>query len=67
MSDPILVVTGADRADLSGRRFVLANAAARDLLRISTGEGLLLSAIRDPDVLAAIDKALFEATAADCI
>ena len=61
------MVTGADRADLSGRRFVLANAAARDLLRISTGEGLLLSAIRDPDVLAAIDKALFEATAADCI
>jgi two-component system phosphate regulon sensor histidine kinase PhoR len=67
LPDPILVVTGAERADLSGRRFVLANAAARDLLRISAEEGLLLSAIRDPDVLAVIDRALFEAADADCL
>jgi two-component system phosphate regulon sensor histidine kinase PhoR len=67
LPDPILVVTGGERADLSGRRFVLANAAARDLLRISAEEGLLLSAIRDPEVLAAIDKALFDADDADCV
>jgi two-component system phosphate regulon sensor histidine kinase PhoR len=67
LPDPILVVTGAERADLSGRRYVLANAAARELLRIPTGEGLLLSAIRDPEVLAAIDKALFDAADADCV
>jgi len=60
LPDPILVVTGSDRADLSGRRFILANAAARDLLRISVDEGLLLSAVRDPEVLAAVDRALFE-------
>src|SRR4051794_3452426 len=42
MPDPILVVTGADREDLSGRRFVLANAAARELLRLTSEEGLLL-------------------------
>jgi two-component system phosphate regulon sensor histidine kinase PhoR len=67
LPDPILVVTGAERADLSGRRVVLANAAARDLLRLSAEEGLLLSAIRDPEVLGAIDKALFEAVDADCV
>jgi two-component system phosphate regulon sensor histidine kinase PhoR len=67
LPDPILVVTGGERIDLSGRRFVLANAAARDLLRISAEEGLLLSAIRDPEVLAAIDKALFDDDDADCV
>ncbi len=66
LPDPILVVTGAQRDDLSGLRFVLANAAARELLRIAVEEGLLLQAIRDPDVLGAIDKALFDATDADC-
>src|SRR5205085_10964060 len=66
LPDPVLVVIGADRADLSGRRFVLANAAARELLRLTTEEGLLLSAIRDPEVLAVIDRSLFEAAAADC-
>jgi len=66
LPDPILVVTGAQRDDLSGLRFVLANAAARELLRISVEGGLLLSAIRDPDVLSALDRALFDAVDADC-
>ena len=66
LPDPILVVAGAQRDDLSGLRFVLANAAARELLRISVEEGLLLSAIRDPDVLAAVDRALFDVADADC-
>jgi two-component system phosphate regulon sensor histidine kinase PhoR len=65
LPDPILVVTGSDRADLSGRRFILANAAARELLRISVDEGLLLAAVRDPEVLAAVDKALFEGADAE--
>ena len=65
LPDPILVVTGSDRADLSGRRFILANAAARELLRISVDEGLLLAAVRDPEVLAAVDKALFDAADAE--
>jgi len=66
LPDPILVVAGARRDDLSGLRFVLANAAARELLRITVEEGLLLSAIRDPDVLAAVDRALFDTLDADC-
>ena len=65
LPDPILVVTGSDRADLSGRRFILANAAARELLRISVDEGLLVSAVRDPEVLAAVDRALFEGADAE--
>jgi two-component system phosphate regulon sensor histidine kinase PhoR len=66
LPDPILVVAGAVRDDLSGLRYVLANAAARELLRITQEEGLLLSAIRDPEVLSAVDKALFDAADADC-
>jgi two-component system phosphate regulon sensor histidine kinase PhoR len=65
LPDPILVVTGAKRADLTGWRFILANAAARELLRLTSDEGLLLSAVRDPEVLAAVDKALFDAADAD--
>ena len=60
LPDPILVVAGSRRDDLTGRRFVFANTAARDLLRITAAEGMLLSAIRDPDVLGAVDRALFD-------
>jgi two-component system phosphate regulon sensor histidine kinase PhoR len=60
LPDPILVVTGSNRADLAGRRIIFANAAARDLLRITAEGGLLLSAVRDPEVLAAVDRALFD-------
>ena len=67
LPDPILVVAGSKREDLAGRRFVFANAAARELLRLTSGEGMLLSAVRDPDVLAAVDKALFDAADAEVI
>jgi two-component system phosphate regulon sensor histidine kinase PhoR len=60
LPDPILVVAGSRRDDLTGRRFILANAAARELLRITAEEGMLLSAVRDPEVLAAVDRALFD-------
>ena len=46
--------------DLNARRFVFANAAARELLRIQRPEGPLTTAIRAPEVLAAVDEALFE-------
>jgi two-component system phosphate regulon sensor histidine kinase PhoR len=58
--DPILLVAGGDRDDLIGRRFILANAAARELLRIQRSEGPLTTAVRAPEVLAAVDEALFE-------
>jgi two-component system phosphate regulon sensor histidine kinase PhoR len=60
LPDPILVVVGVERADLTGRRYILANAAARELLRITAQEGMLLSAVRDPGVLETVDKALFD-------
>ena len=60
LPDPILVVAGFERDDLTGRRYILANTAARELLRITTEEGMLLSAVRDPEVLSAVDKALFD-------
>jgi two-component system phosphate regulon sensor histidine kinase PhoR len=65
LPDPILVVAGSQRDDLTGRRFIFANAAARELLRISAGQGMLLSAVRDPVVLAAVDKALFDTADAE--
>lgn len=60
LPDAILVVAGLEREDLTGRRYVMANAAARELLRITAEEGILLSAVRDPVVLGAVDKALFD-------
>ena len=67
LPDPILVVSGSHRDDLTGRRIVFANAAARDLLRITADEGMLLSAVRDPEVLAAVDKALFDQADAESV
>ncbi len=65
LSDPIVMVEGGDRDDLNARRYVFANAAARDLLRINRPSGPLTTAIRAPEVLAVVDEALFETVARD--
>ncbi len=67
IADPILLVQGGDRADLSGRRFVFANAAARTLLRIQRQEAPLTTAIRAPEVLDAVDEALYAATESEAV
>jgi two-component system phosphate regulon sensor histidine kinase PhoR len=67
LPDPIIVVTGSEADDLTGRRIVVANAAARELLRIDGGETLLVAAIRDPDVLDAADSALFNGAMAEAV
>ncbi len=59
LGDPVLVVSGGEADDIAGRRVILANAAARDLLRIPREGALLVSAMRDPAVLEAVDEALF--------
>ena len=59
LADPVMVVAGGEADDIAGRRIVLANAAARELLRISREGALLVSALRDPGVLEAVDEALF--------
>jgi len=67
LADPILLVAGGEAADLSARRFVFANAAARELLRIQRPEGPLTTAVRAPEVLAAVDEALFRAAPAEAM
>ena len=59
LPDPVLVIAAHEPDDLTGRRFVVVNEAARDLLRIQHDAGLLVTAIRDPQVLEAVDEALF--------
>jgi len=59
VSDPLLVVRGGEPDDMAGRRVVLANRAARDLLRIPREGAILVSALRDPALLEAVDEALF--------
>lgn len=59
IEDPLLVVSGGEPDDIAGRRIVMANAAARDLLRIQRQGALLVQVIREPGVLEAVDEALF--------
>lgn len=59
LGDPVLVVAGGEPDDIAGRRVLLANKAARDLLRIQREGALLVSVLRDPTVLEAVDEALF--------
>ncbi len=59
LAEPVLVVSGGEADDIAGRRIVLANTAARDLLRIQAEGALLVPVLRDPAVLEAVDEALF--------
>lgn len=59
LNDPVLIISGGEADDIAGRRIVMANSAARDLLRIPREGALLVSAMRDPGVLEAVDEALF--------
>ncbi len=59
LNDPVLIVSGGEADDLAGRRIVMANRAARDLLKLPREGGLLVTFVRDPGVLEAVDEALF--------
>jgi len=59
LPDPLMVIAAEEADDLTGRRFVFANAAARDLFRIQAAGALLVTAMRNPQVLEAVDEALF--------
>lgn len=67
LPDPVLVISGHEPDDFTGRRFILVNAAARETLRLQYDAGLLVTAIRDPDVLEAVDEALFGGVPAEAI
>ncbi len=64
LDDPILLVSGVDPGDFGDRKYLFANRAARDLLRLQRDEGPLTTAIRAPEVLAAVEEALFSGVAA---
>ncbi len=59
LADPVLVVSGGEPDDIADRRVELANTAARELLRAPRQGGLLVSVLREPAVLEAVDEALF--------
>ena len=67
LPDPVLVIAAHEPDDLTGRRFVLVNAAARETLRVQYDAGLLVTVIRDPDVLEAVDEALFGGLEAEAV
>ncbi|MBA4807585.1 ATP-binding protein [Brevundimonas sp.] len=59
LDDPVLIISGGEPDDIAGRRILMANNAARDLLRIQRQGALLVQVIREPGVLEAVDEALF--------
>lgn len=59
LPDPLMVIAAEEADDLTGRRFLFANAAARELFKIQPEGGLLVTAVRNPRVLEAVDEALF--------
>jgi two-component system phosphate regulon sensor histidine kinase PhoR len=58
LPDPVLVISGYDQSDFAGRRILFANQAARELFRV-TSETMLVAAVRNPEVLELVDRALF--------
>jgi two-component system phosphate regulon sensor histidine kinase PhoR len=60
LPDPVLVITATERDDIVGRKVAFANAAAREILRIQRDGALLVTAVRNPEVLEAVDQALFD-------
>ncbi|NBB65000.1 ATPase [Pseudomonas sp. ODNR1LW] len=57
--DPVLIVSGGEPDDIAGRRIIMANKVARELLRIQSQGALLVQVMREPGVLEAVDEALF--------
>jgi len=59
LPDPLMIVSGEEPDDIAGRRIVLANAASRGLFRIPAEGALLVTVLRDPEVLEIVDEALY--------
>lgn len=59
LPEPLMVIEATEPDDIAGRRVILANLASRDLFRMEAEGALLVTAMRDPDVLEAVDEALF--------
>jgi two-component system phosphate regulon sensor histidine kinase PhoR len=61
LPDPVMVISAQEPDDLIGRRFILINASARETFQPQAETGLLVTLIRDPQVLETVDEALFGA------
>ncbi len=59
LPDPVMVVGALEPDDFAGRRILFANLAARELFRLPGEQVLLVSAVRNPQVLEVVDEALF--------
>jgi len=59
MPDPVMIISGYEPSDLAGRWVIFANEAAMALYNMRTEGGLLVSYVRNPEVLEAVDEALF--------
>ena len=57
--DPVMIVSGFEPNDIAGRWIVFANDAAQKVFPMEREGGLLVSAIRTPEVLECVDEALF--------
>lgn len=60
LPDPVLIVSGFEPHDIAGRWIVFANQAARTLFGITGDNSLLVSSMRNPQLLDAVDIALFD-------
>ncbi|MDO1558918.1 ATP-binding protein [Brevundimonas sp. 2R-24] len=63
LPDPVMIVEGVEPDGAGDRRIIFANPPARALYRLGEPPSLLLTSIRDPEVLEAVDEALFGGTA----
>jgi two-component system, OmpR family, phosphate regulon sensor histidine kinase PhoR len=59
LPDPVMVISGYEPNDLAGRWVVFANEAAMELFGLRSEGGLLVSSVRNPEVLEIVDEALF--------
>jgi len=59
LPEPLMVIAASEPDEIAGRRILLANRASRELFRIPGEGAVLVTVMRDPDVLEAVDEALF--------
>jgi two-component system phosphate regulon sensor histidine kinase PhoR len=57
--DPVMIVSGFEQDDIAGRWIVFANDAARKEFHMESDGGILVSSVRNPEVLECVDEALF--------
>jgi two-component system phosphate regulon sensor histidine kinase PhoR len=65
LPEPVMVIAAQEIDDLAGQRIHFANAAAKDFFKIQDDGALLITAIRNPDVLEVVDEALFGSLAGE--